>query len=80
MTQLGIILVSDKGITVRRQQRDDMTEVTYTEATIENLQDAARILSAWMSLKFEDMASECWRVHKNDQFDASLREAIQDYY
>ena len=79
MTERGIILVSDSGITVRRQQRNDITEVTYAEATIENLQDATRVLAGWMNLKFEDTASECRRVHKNDQFDASLREAIQGW-
>jgi hypothetical protein len=77
MTERGIILVSDNGITVRCQQRDETTEVTYDETTIENLQDGARILAGWMNLKFEDTASECRRVHKNDQFDAFLREFVQ---
>ena len=73
----GIIIISDNGITVRRQQRNDITEATYDEATIENLQDATRVLAAWMDVKFEDTAMECRRVHDKDQFGAFLREAIQ---
>lgn len=74
--ELGIIIVSDNRITVRRQQGDDVTAMGYTEATIENLRDAARILAGWMDLKFEDPAAECRRIHCNDQFDAYLREVI----
>ncbi len=77
MAELGTIIVSDNGIAVRHQQRNGTTEGAYDEATIENLQDAARILAGWMNLKFEDTASECRRVHKKDQFDAYLREIIQ---
>jgi len=79
MTERGIIIVSDNRITVRRQQRNDITEVIFDEATIENLQDATRILASWTDLKFEDIARECRRVHDKDQFDASLREAIQGW-
>ena len=79
MNGYGIILVSDDGIAVRHQQQGCTTKVGYTEPTIENLKDAARVLAAWMDLSFEDTASECRRVHNNDQFDAFLREAIQDW-
>lgn len=74
----GIILVSDNGITVRFQECGSTTEVTYTKVTIENLQDATRILAAWMDVKFEDTASECRRVHRSDQRDAYIREFIKD--
>lgn len=72
----GVIVVFDRGISVRRQQLDGITETTYTEATFENLRDAARVLAKWMDLKFENVKDECNRVHDGDQFDAFLRETI----
>ncbi len=79
MNGYGVILVSDDGIMVQHQQQDGTTGTGYAEPTIENLNDAARVLAGWMDLSFEDTASECRRVHNNDQFDAFLREAIQDW-
>ena len=80
MNGQGIILVSDDGIVVRLQQQDGTTKTTtktgYTEPIIENLNDAARILTGWMDLSFEDTASECRRVHNNDQVKAFIRDII----
>ena len=58
MTKLGIILVSDDSITVRGHLPDDASETIYREATIENLQDAARIIAIWMELSKDYQTGE----------------------
>lgn len=80
MTQdrVGMIVVSRDSIIVRVACGSDTIQSTYAEATIENLQDAARVLAAWMDLKFEDVSAECQRVHQRDQFDSVIRDMIKE--
>lgn len=77
---IGVILVSSEGITVHFQKRDGSVEAGYDKATIENLNDATRVLAAWMDMKHEDIAKECRRVHERDQRQAFLLDCIKGLY
>lgn len=73
----GVIVVAAGRIFVIKQETSGQTQTQYEEATIENLADAARVLSAWLDLSSEDHATECRRIHDRDQFLAYLRDAIR---
>lgn len=75
----GFILVSADKIVVRFQKHDGSVEASYDDVTVENLQDAARILAAWMEMKYADRQQECLRVHARDQEMAFLRECVEKY-
>jgi hypothetical protein len=76
----GSIVVSPSGIAVSftRKKAQESSEVEYDKATVENLFDAARILAAWMGIKYEDIAKECQRVHSYDQTMAFLKEHLSE--
>lgn len=74
----GAIFVRDGQIMVHMVEANSSSTVTYKSATVENLNDAARVLAAGLDLKYEDIGMECRRVASVDQIDASLRELIED--
>ena len=74
----GLIHVSESGITVRYQDGHRVCE-THLGSNIEDMHEAARILVAWMELKFENVADECRRVQSADQRDAHFREIIERF-
>jgi hypothetical protein len=75
---IGTITVSKTSIAVTYRDPHGFGATAYSVPSIENLQDAARILAAWLDLKYEDLANECQRVSQRDQTDAELKEMIQD--
>lgn len=75
--ECGFIVVSPDDIRVRFQQRNGITEAGYNDVTVETLQDAARVLASWMSLKYEDVGKECRRIHARDQQMAFLMDCIE---
>lgn len=54
------------------------TKTSYDSVTIENLNDAARVLAAWMDIPSEDVATDCQRIHARDQQLAAIKEMIND--
>jgi hypothetical protein len=75
---VGSITVTENSIEVKCFGRDGFSATAYSNPSIENLQDAARILAAWLDLKYENLTKECQRVSQRDQTDAALKEMIQD--
>jgi hypothetical protein len=75
----GTIQVTPNGIVVTHHRPDGETKGTYAGTSIEELNDAARVLGAWMDLSYEDVAKECQRISHGDQLDAFIKEAIRDW-
>lgn len=74
----GEITVHKGKIRVVCRQDGAVTQTGYVRASVENLRDAARVLASWMDLGFEEVASECRRVHLRDQQMAELRAIVTD--
>lgn len=82
-TRLGVITVTDGGIQVSYCTDGggikSQSGTSFNGCDLESLEEATRILGAWMQLKSSDPVRECHRVSNADQFDAMIRDMIDEY-
>ena len=72
----GSIEVIEGEIFVSMQDECGETKISYPNATIENMHDAAKTLANWMGIPYKDHVKECRRIHDRDQTLAWLMDMV----
>ena len=72
----GCLIVEDGEITITRIDDFGQTCSAGIPATIEGINESARILAAWLDLPSENLRTEVQRIHRNETMLAFLRDVI----
>ena len=72
----GKIIVVDDEIRIELVDDACCGTATYSEVTIENLMDAARVLASWMDIPHDNAPDECKRIHRQEQLGALIRDHL----
>ena len=76
MTTRGSIVVTDQGVVVTCHHEAGATTAVYGTPSLENLQDAAHVLAAWLELPSENPAVEAGRIHRAETIKMAIKDAV----